>query len=180
MELIKIPNNRIGALIGPKGQTKEYIEERSGATLHIDSEFGEVEIKADEVEDPLIPMKVVSIVRAIGRGFTPEKAYQLFNDDTFLHLIDIRDYTGRRPKHIRRIKGRLIGKKGRTRSLIEEFTESDIVVHGHTVGIIGDFQSLDEAKTAVDMLLNGSEHATVYKFLERKHRERKTSRIFDQ
>jgi len=44
-------------------------------------------------------------------------------------------------------------------------------VYGDTVGIIGNSVQMPVARTAVDMLLSGSEHATVYKFLERKRAE---------
>ncbi len=43
-EHIKIPLERVAVLVGPKGQTKELIEEKSTATLNIDSESGDVEI----------------------------------------------------------------------------------------------------------------------------------------
>ena len=174
MDIIKIPKDRIGVLIGPKGEVKSHIEKVSNVKLNIDSKEGDIELDTHEITDPLMGMKVTAIVRAIGRGFKPDKAYKLFSDDYYFHLIDIRDYTGKSPKHLRRIKARLIGKDGRTRELIEELSETDIVIYGHTVGIIADFNTMETAKTAVDMILSGSEHSTVYKFLEKKHRERRT------
>jgi ribosomal RNA assembly protein len=46
---------------------------------------------------------------------------------------------------------------------------------GNTVYVIGTLESLGIAETAVDMLLSGSEHSTVYNFLENKRRGLKES-----
>jgi rRNA processing protein Krr1/Pno1 len=54
-------------------------------------------------------------------------------------IIDLRLIFGRSESDIKRIKGRIIGTEGKTRKLIEELTEADVVVYGHTVGIIGGF-----------------------------------------
>ena len=44
MTHIKVPKDRVGAIIGPKGRVKEIIENKSTAKLDIDSENGTVEI----------------------------------------------------------------------------------------------------------------------------------------
>ena len=64
------------------------------------------------------------------------------------------------------MRGRLIGKNGKTRRIIEELTGCDMVVYGNTVALIGNSVSLPVAKHAVELLLGGSEHATVYHYLE--------------
>jgi len=43
-----------------------------------------------------------------------------------------------------------------------------VSVYGHTVALIADELQLPIAQDAFEMLLKGSEHATVYRFLERK------------
>ena len=48
-----------------------------------------------------------------------------------------------------------------------------MVVYGHTIGFIGTFEQVDVARTAVQMLINGSQHHTVYKYLQRKRSELK-------
>ena len=47
----------------------------------------------------------------------------------------------------------------------------------NTVYIIGSLDDLGVAESAVDMLLTGSEHAAVYRFLENKQRELRMSRL---
>jgi ribosomal RNA assembly protein len=62
---------------------------------------------------------------------------------------------------------------GKTRKIIEELTDTNICVYGHTVGIIGDIEQVQIAKSAIQMLINGSPHSVVYRYLHRKRRELK-------
>ena len=48
-----------------------------------------------------------------------------------------------------------------------------ICVYGKTVGIIGNHENLFLAKKAVESLLSGSPHSSVFKYLERKRKELK-------
>ena len=45
MEYVKVPLSRLGAIIGPKGDTKKRIEELSGCKINIDSDEGIIEMK---------------------------------------------------------------------------------------------------------------------------------------
>ncbi|MDI6888420.1 MAG: KH domain-containing protein [Methanocellales archaeon] len=165
---VKIPGGRIGVLIGADGSTKRQIEERSGATLRIDSESGSVAVDSP---DPINAMRVGEVVRAIGRGFSPEKALSLFDDEALVFdLIDLSDVLPTQ-KDIKRVKGRIIGKNGSTRELIEGLIDVKISVYGKTVGIIGDVARVQVARKAIGMLIEGVPHGTVYAYLEKKRRE---------
>ncbi len=171
MPSIKIPKNRIGVLIGKNGETKKKIEEKSGATLDIDSNSGQVEIDTREIEDPILSLKVEDVVKAVGRGFNPEKALEILRDEVDFVLIDIRDWVGKSKNAVRRMRGRVIGRDGRTRELIEELSETYVSIKGNTVGIIGPHFQVNIARRAVEMLLEGREHATIYEFLENKRED---------
>ena len=173
----KIPKERIAVLIGHNGETKVELEERSGVKFDVNSESGEVQVHDEKAEDPVMALKVRDIVKAIARGFSPEHAFTLLRDDSYFYLFDVNDYVGKKKKHVRRIKARVIGSHGKTRELIEEMTDSLVSVYGDTVGIIGDIEGLEEAKVAVDMLLSGSEHASVYRYLESARVRLKTARM---
>ncbi len=54
---------------------------------------------------------------------------------------------------------------------------AEVSVYGNTVGIIGDFLEMDIAKNAVVMLLSGSEHSTVYRYLERRRMDIKIAEM---
>jgi ribosomal RNA assembly protein len=117
-------------------------------------------------------------VTAIGRGFSPEHAFRLLrNEDDIFDFIDFRVVFGRSESDIKRVKGRIIGANGKTRKLIEELTDASVVVYGHTVGFIGTFEQVDVARNAVQMLINGSQHHTVYRYLQRKRSEFKKQRL---
>lgn len=173
---IKIPKDRVGVLIGEEGKTKEKIEKKSGAELEIDSESGVVEIDVTDIDDPLIPMKIEDVIKAIGRGFNPKKALKILDKDVYFELLDMRDYVGKSSNAVHRISGRVIGKNGRSREIIEELTETHVSVYGNTIGIIGGSVEIGIAKRAIEMLLTGSEHSTVYSFLERNRSEIKMAR----
>ncbi|MCD6445904.1 RNA-processing protein [Candidatus Bathyarchaeota archaeon] len=172
---LKIPKERIGVLIGPEGKTKKDIEKKLPVKLEIDSGTGSVTITLNEnAEDPSLLFKAKDVVTAIGRGFSPEHAFRLIRDeDAVLDIIDLRRIFGKSESDIRRVKGRIIGMEGKTRRIIEELTETNISVYGHTVGIIGDIEQVQIAREAIQMLIKGSQHSTVYRFLHRKRRELK-------
>ncbi len=171
MQYVKVPRDRVGVLIGPKGETKRGIEKALGVNLLVDSEAGEIQVDDRKAEDPLAGMKAENVVRAIGRGFAPKHAYRLFSDDVYLSLIDIHDFVGKQKEHLRRVTARIVGTGGKTRRHIEELTGVHISIYGHTVGVIGELESMEVAREAIEMLLSGSEHAAAYRFLENKRRE---------
>lgn len=167
---IKITASRVAVLIGKGGATKRQIEELTGTKLTVDSEEGLVTIDG---EDAVAVMRTVELVRAINRGFSPERAYTLLEDEDL--LLDIIDLSGvcSTPKQMERLRGRIIGKNGRAREQIEDMTGALISVHGKTVAIIGMFDQVKIVSEAVEMLVEGLPHATVFSFLDRKRKEQK-------
>ena len=166
MRSIRIPQDRVGTLIGTKGETKKMIQRISGIRIEVDTE-GEVLIYDEaETADPLMALKIIDVIKAIGRGFSPERATRLFDDDEYLEVVDLKEFVGGRNNQLSRIRGRIIGKEGKTRKIIEDLTGAYVTIYGNTVALIGNSVSLPVAKHAVELLLNGSEHATVYHYLE--------------
>ncbi len=167
MRSIRIPSDRVGALVGKDGSSKKMIEERTGIKLQIDKE-GEV-VYDDNAEgvEPIMALQIMDVIKAIGRGFNPDKAMKLLDDeDMYFESIDIKDVIGDRQNQVVRARGRLIGKDGKTRKLIEDLADVYMSVYGNTVSLIGNSISLPIAKNAIEMLLHGSEHSTVYHYLE--------------
>jgi ribosomal RNA assembly protein len=172
---LRIPKERVGVLIGPEGKTKKSIEEKLSVELQIDSETGGVTlVLAENAEDPSLLFRMKDVVTAIGRGFSPEHAFRLIRDEeAMLDIIDLRLIFGKSESDIRRVKGRIIGMNGKTRMIIEELTDTNVAVYGHTIGIIGNIEQAQAAREAIQMLINGSLHSVVYRFLHRKRRELK-------
>lgn len=168
MKYLRIPKERVGVLIGHNGETKKMIEKISKTTLEIDSAEGEVTIDENETSDPILGLIVEDVVRAIGRGFSPEHAMKLFKDNMDFFIFNLHDYVGKKGSHTIRIKSRIIGTDGKTKRSIENLTGAYLSIYGHTVALIADFESMDVAKKAIDMLLTGSKHASVYRYVERE------------
>jgi ribosomal RNA assembly protein len=175
MKYLKLPMERVGALIGHSGETKKELEEKSGIKINIDSKTGDVSFDESSCADPLMVLKVENIVNAISKGFSPEKAFLLFSDEADFFAFDLRDYAGKREAHIRRLKSRVIGSEGKTKKVLEDLTNSKVSVHGHTVSVISDVTRMNILKKSIDMLLTGSKHATVYRFVEAQMKELKRS-----
>ena len=167
----RVPEDRVGVVIGPGGRTKQAIRTATGAAVEVDAEEGEVRVESSDRE-PMAALRARDIVLAIGRGFSPERAFRLLKENTYLGILDIKVTTGHREKAaLRRIRSRVIGTHGRARSRIEELSGCSMSVYGSTVALIGDEEQLERATRAVAMLLRGSEHSTVFHLLANLRRE---------
>jgi ribosomal RNA assembly protein len=161
----RIPEDRVGVLIGTGGATRRAIARATGTELEIDADEGEVRVSAPDSE-PMAALRARDIVLAIGRGFSPERAQRLLKDDTYFQVLDIKFTTGHRDKAgLRRIRARVIGRAGRARARIEELSGCSVSVYGSTVALIGKEDQLDRGIRAVELLLRGSEHSTVFHLL---------------
>lgn len=174
---LKIPRERVGVLIGPKGKAKRRIESYFGVTIEVESESGSVEITRNPGNRDFTAIFTVrNVVKAIGRGFSPRRAEILAKEDFDLHIIDLGEFVGDSKSAIARVKGRIIGKNGRSRELIEELTETRISVYGGTVAYIGNPEGLEAAREALMKLIKGSFHKTVWNYLYAWRRKMKKDR----
>ncbi len=175
-QVVRVPAERVGAVIGKEGATKRSLEAELGVKLGVDSREGLVTIKADLTPkgDPFVAVRVIE---AIGRGFSPQRARRLLQEGTAFEVIDLRDF-GKTENSLDRIRGRVIGEKGKSRRVIEELTGCQLSVYGRTVAIIGDATEVQLASEAVRKLASGSQHKTVYNELQKVRSKRKLERMF--
>lgn len=166
---IKIPKERIGVLIGKDGETKKQIEDSTGTQLDIDSQEGEVTISAD---DGLKLYDAKEIIKAIARGFNPDTALILLKSDYIIEVVDMREFAGKSKNTMLRLKGRVIGREGKSKREIETLTETQISVYGKTIAVIGRIEDVPNARKAIENLLQGATHASVFKFLEKMRRQK--------
>jgi ribosomal RNA assembly protein len=164
----------MGVLIGKEGETKSEVENSFKVQLLIQSQNGVVEIiPRQDSEDPTTVLRARDVVLAIGRGFSPERALQLIDDDIVLDIIDLRETFGKNEHDIARLKGRVIGREGKIRRLIEEMTDAKVSVYGHTISMLGEYETVTAAREAIELLLKGKQHSTVYKLLRKIKSESK-------
>jgi ribosomal RNA assembly protein len=177
MQSVKIPRERVGVLIGKGGKVKEMIEKTCGVKLTIDSEYGNVTITDSAKPDQMLPFKAVEIVTAIARGFSPQRANRLFDEETMLYVQDLKEFAGKSNNALERIKGRIIGVDGKARKIMEQLSGAYISVYGHSVAMIGNSEEIRLASEAITMLARGSMHKAVYNMLEQARRRARLERV---
>ncbi|MFP4118642.1 MAG: KH domain-containing protein [Candidatus Woesearchaeota archaeon] len=164
---LKIPKERIAVLIGTDGAVKEELESHAHATIEVDSEDGDVKLRGS---DSIMLFQLKDVVKAVGRGFNPEIAMRLFKQDFILEMITMTDFV-KSKNHMIRLKGRVIGKAGKARETLEQLTDTNISVYGKTIGIIGFCDKVAVCKRALESLLSGSPHSSVFKMLEKQQKQ---------
>jgi KH domain-containing protein len=118
----------------------------------------------------------LKVLEALGLGFSIEKALLLKNEEIILQTINIKSLTKR--KDIERIRARIIGTRGKTICNLKKLSECEICLHDNQIGIIGDFEFIEEAMTALESLVHGSKQANVYSRLEREGKKRRINPDF--
>jgi ribosomal RNA assembly protein len=105
MQEVKIAGSRVGVLIVMAGATKKELETKTHTTITVDSKEGLVKVEAaDENTIPLL--RAVEIINAINRGFSPERAFEMIEDeDLLLDVIDL-SAMAEGPRQLDRLRGR--------------------------------------------------------------------------
>ena len=170
METIKIPQKRLKTYTQNTGAVLKRIESKAGVEARLAD--GDVEIEGDGGSCWVASM----VISAINLGFSPEKAYKLFEDDYYLEVIDLDTYFCKDEKLVGRYLARIIGKEGKAREILEELSDAHISIWDHRIAIIGTFEELHDAREAINRLLEGSTHAGVYSYLERNKKLRRLPR----
>lgn len=170
-EYLKIPVERIKVLVGNDGNTKKKLEKKCKVKLAVDTD-GDVDI-IGEPEDIFFAR---DIVKAIGRGFSPEEALRLLEQDYGLYIISLKDYA-HSEKAVTRLKGRIIGENGKIKHHIEDATDSFISIYGSTISIIAKIDTMEYAKEAIGMMIDGARHTSLLGYLAKSKREIWESRL---
>lgn len=159
MEMLRIPHERVGELLGKNGENKKKIENHFNVKIIIRDE-GEVTLEGDSADT----FFAKDVIAAIGRGFSIDDAVKLFKDEYAFVLIDLREHFGT-DRALKRIKGRIIGEGGKIKKEIEVATESKVSVYGHTVAVIAPAENMEFAKGAIGKILDGAPHTAVLNYL---------------
>lgn len=167
-DYVLIPKERIAVLIGKAGEVKKEIEKHGKVSMVIDSESGEVAVTRKLAKDPSNALMALDIIKAIARGFNPQKAYKLWSPNIYLETIDLTEFLGSSGKSLERVRARIIGREGKVRNYMSRLTSTDIVIYGKTVSILGEAENVGLAKEAVFKIVDGLPHNAVFKFLESK------------
>jgi len=164
-------------VIGNKGKTKDEICKKCNVKIEIESKTGEITISSTSKDfDEYGALKARDIIRAISSGFSPERAFRILNEEILFQVLDLRNFTST-TNSTNRVKGRIIGEKGKARKNLEELTNTSISIYGHTVGLIGDYEETKLAIDAIMLLINGRSHKSVYEMLYQAKRRAKIEKL---
>lgn len=158
IKTIRIPKERVSEV----KKVEKEVEERTSTNITI--EGGEVSVKGDSIKT----FDAMRVVKAVARGFKPEHALRLTDKNTRFELINITDFSKGSKKSLYRLRGRVIGTKGKAKRNIEELTNTKVCVFGKTIGVIGKVEDVIDAVQVITSLLRGAKHGTAYDIVERK------------
>lgn len=139
-------------------KTKKILEKELGVTLIFQGR--ELTISG-EAEKEYTAEKVIE---AINFGFAIDAALMIKEEELILQVLNIKDYTNR--NDLERIRGRIIGTKGKTKNTLINLTECFIEVKDNKVGIIGHPENIENATQAIISLIKGTKQGNVYAYLE--------------
>ncbi len=140
-------------------KNKKKLEEE--LNIEIKNRGKEVTIKG-KPEEEYVAEKVID---ALNFGFPFSTALLIKREDNLFEIINIKDHTKR--KDLKRIRARIIGKKGKALGTLHQLTKCHFELKDNYVGIIGDPEFIENAQEAIISIIKGSKHANVYGNLEK-------------
>lgn len=133
--------------------------------LNVKISIGNKEITiTGEPEEEYIAEKVIE---AVGFGFPVSDALLIKKEEFIFEILNIKDYTNQ--KDFERVRGRIIGKEGKSLKTLSNISECRLEILGNKLGIIGEAEWIRNVEEACKSLIKGAKHANVYAYLE-KHR----------
>jgi ribosomal RNA assembly protein len=144
-------------------KNKENLERE--LNVKITSNGKEISISG-EAEDEYLAGK---IIEALDFGFPFATALLIKKEDILFKIINIKEYS--KQKNLERVRGRVIGKEGKTLKTLSNLSECNFEIKNNKIGIIGESECIKGAEEACKSLLKGSKQANVYAYLEKHHAE---------
>jgi len=173
MWFFSVPPERARAVLRKGGRLRRSIEERYDVSLAVDDETGGVSVRYTPEKAAEAFLALRNIMSAVSTGFDEGAIRDMIERDLQFAALDLEDKVGSSRSALTRIKGRIIGQRGRAKRKIEEATGCMISIYENKVGISGPPETMEIAREAVDRLSSGFQHETVYRFLETRMRRLK-------
>jgi ribosomal RNA assembly protein len=93
----------------------------------------------------------------------------LQSEEFVFESVPIKDFT--KKKDLTSVRGRILGKNGRTIEIIGELSDCDLTLYENNVNIIGPADKIKDAATAVKSIIHGAKTAKVYAYLEKSRKK---------
>lgn len=161
---IPVPANRYTPLKSAWSKLVQPVVEHLKLQMRFNLKSRNVEIRpSPETADIGALQKGADFIKAFVIGFDVDDAMALIRlDDLFLESFQVTDVKPLKGDHLGRAIGRLAGKGGRTKFTIENVTKTRIVLADKSIHILGSFQNIQIARTAICNLILGSPPSKVY------------------
>lgn len=157
-----IPSNRLTPLKSNWPNVVAPIVQHLSLNIRFNPGTRCVEIKGSEEQSQLL-QKAEEFVKAFSFGFDLQDAIVLLRlDDMYMDSFEIKDVKTLNGEHLSRAIGRLAGKSGRTKAIIENTSKTRIVIADSKIHILGSFKNIRIAKDAIVSLIQGSTPGKVY------------------
>jgi ribosomal RNA assembly protein len=151
--------------------TREIRKERENLSSKLNVNIN-VKGKNVTIDGPAVKEYEASLVmEAMQAGFSAKKALDLLNEEFIFRKLKIKDYT--RKKNLKEVRGRIIGKQGKTKRTIENIANCEVIVKENELSFICPAGEVEEVTTGIINLIRGTKQSNIYSFLEKMNRERK-------
>ncbi|HLI46387.1 MAG TPA: KH domain-containing protein [Geobacterales bacterium] len=170
--IVKISNNFLNK-IKKNPSLLEEIDRYSASVLNIDEDAGSVIIKGkDNMSDVL---KARDFVIALDNCVSDDIALEILRKDLQLYLIDLKDFFSK--EDVKRVMSRIIGEGGKIKARISESTGSHIFITDSKILLIGNYDEIEYARQAIQIIVDGSPFSRLFKYLEKVKREKQLKQI---
>ncbi|KAI5169837.1 RNA-binding protein PNO1 [Pancytospora epiphaga] len=161
---VEVPPYRIRQL--KQDWTKVYtaIVEYGRLQLRFNRATRTVDLRTcDTTPDQSYIERGVSFLQALFYGFRVEDAAALMKyRDVFIETFEIGDIRKLKRAHMSRAIGRVIGREGRTKSSIENFSKCKFILNDQRIVVIGCPENIKMAKDGIGRLVQGCEPSSIF------------------
>ncbi|MEM0094832.1 MAG: KH domain-containing protein [Candidatus Micrarchaeaceae archaeon] len=164
MQHLLIPKERIRLLTS---KTLAELERELECSIKI-SDDNSITLYGNEYNE----FTAKNVMLAFGRGFDIKSACRLLRDNIFLKVVNLKELFSNSDR-IKVVKGRVIGKGGKSKAYIESVSGTEISIYGSTISIIGTPDGINIAAKGIELLLEGAPHSKAYSVMEQMRKKLK-------
>ncbi len=161
---IQIPESKIKVLKQEWLKIYTPIVQIGKLQIRFNPRAKQVEIRTCSTTNDLCYLeRSMTYIQAVIDGFKPEDAVSIMKyKDVFTEAFNIQDIRKLKSSHLSRAIGRIIGRDGRIKESIENFSRCKFILRDERITLIGCEENIRIAKDAIGRLVQGSEPTSIF------------------